>query len=87
MSAEDSNRAARGAPFWGILLLFLGVVFLLQTLDIIPWGLWSTLWRFWPVLLIVAGGNMLLSRYNTWAVSILILIVLCACLGIAIWQN
>lgn len=73
-------------PLWGLFLLFLGVTFLLQTFNVLPWGLWSTLWRFWPVLLINAGLSILLRRYNTWLVSILILTLLFGSLGIAIWQ-
>ncbi len=73
-------------PLWGLFLLFLGVTFLLQTLNVLPWGLWSTLWRFWPLLLINAGLSILLRRYNTWLVSILILTLLFGSLGIAIWQ-
>ncbi len=73
-------------PLWGLFLLFLGVTFLLQTLKVLPWGLWSTLWRFWPLLLINAGLSILLRRYNTWLVSILILTLLFGSLGIAIWQ-
>ena len=84
--AEKKPQAVVGVPIWGILLLFLGVVFLLQTLDILPWGLWGTLWRFWPVLIIVIGLGILLRRYNVWLVSLLMLAMLCACLGIAIWQ-
>jgi hypothetical protein len=45
-------------------LLFLGIVFLLQALDVLPWGVWGTLWRFWPVLIIIIGLNILLSRYS-----------------------
>jgi len=73
-------------PLWGLFLLFLGLTFLLQTLNVLPWGLWSTLWRFWPVLLINAGLSILLRRYNIWLVSILILILLFGSLGIAIRQ-
>ena len=85
MSEKEPQRVV-GVPIWGILLLFLGVVFLLQTLDILPWGLWGTLWRFWPVLIIIMGLGILLRRYNVWLVSLLILALLCACLGIAVWQ-
>lgn len=84
--AEKKPQRIAGVPIWGILLLFLGVVFLLQTLDVLPWGLWGTLWRFWPVLIIIIGLGILLRRYNVWLVSLLILAILCACLGIAIWQ-
>ncbi|MFC1897281.1 LiaI-LiaF-like domain-containing protein [Chloroflexota bacterium] len=84
--SEQRQKRAIGAPIWGIFLLFLGVVFLLQTLNILPWGLWAILWRFWPVLIIVTGLGVLLCRYNVWLVSLLILAVFGASLGIAIWQ-
>ncbi len=85
MSEKKPQRVV-GVPIWGILLLFLGIVFLLQTLDVLPWGLWGSLWRFWPVLIIIIGLGILLRRYNVWLVSLLILAILCACLGIAVWQ-
>ena len=85
MSKKEPHRVV-GTPIWGILLLLLGVVLLLQTLDVLPWGLWGTLWRFWPVLIIIIGVSILLRGYNLWLVSLLILAILAACLGIAIWQ-
>ena len=85
MSGKEPQRVT-GVPIWGILLLFLGVVFLLQTLDVLPWGLWGTLWRFWPVLIIIIGLGILLRHYNVWLVSLLILAMLGACLGVAIGQ-
>ena len=85
MSSKEPQGIV-GAPIWGIFLLFLGVVFLLQTLDILPWGLWGTLWRFWPTLIIIIGLSILLRRYNVWLVSLLVLVIFGACLGIAIWQ-
>ena len=83
---EKKQQQTVGAPIWGVFLLFLGVVFLLQTLDILPWGIWETLWRFWPVLIIIIGLGILLRHYNVWLVSLLTLAILGACLGISIWQ-
>ena len=85
MSEKEPQRVA-SAPIWGVFLLFLGIVFLLQTIGVLPWGLWGTLWRFWPVLIIIIGVGILLRRYNVWLVSLLILAMLGACLGIAAWQ-
>jgi len=85
MSGEKPQRVL-GVSIWGIFLLFLGIVFLLQTLSVLPWGLWGTLWRFWPVLIIIIGLGILLRRYNVWLVSLLVLAIFGACLGIAIWQ-
>jgi len=84
--SEKRLEIAHHIPIFGIFLLFLGVVFLLQTLNVIPWGLWGILWHFWPVLIIIIGLGILLRRYNPWLVSVLVLAVLFACLGIAIWQ-
>jgi len=84
--SEKKPQSVVGVSIWGIFLLFLGIVFLLQTLDVLRWGLWGTLWRFWPVLIIIIGLGILLRRYNAWLVSLLVLAVLGACLGIAIWQ-
>lgn len=85
MSREKPQRVL-GVSIWGIFLLFLGVVFLLQTLNVLRWGLWGTLWQFWPVLIIVIGLGILLRHYNAWLVSLLVLAILGTCLGIAIWQ-
>ena len=84
---EKKPQRVVGAPIWGIFILLLGVVLLLQTLDVLPWGLWGTLWRFWPVLIIIIGLSILLRRYNAWLLSLLILAILGGCLGIAIWQH
>ena len=84
--SEQKSPTGHHIPIWGIFLLFLGIVFLLQTLNILPWGLWGTLWRFWPVLIIAIGLGILLRHYNPWLVSALILVLLLASLGIAIWQ-
>ena len=86
MPGEKLQRRA-GVSIWGIFLLFLGIFFLLQTLNVLRWGLWGALWRFWPVLIIVSGLGILLRRYNAWLVSLLTLVVFGACLGIAIWQH
>jgi len=84
---EEKRQRERYAPMWGVVLLFLGIVFLLQSLDVLPWALWGTLWRFWPVLIIIVGLGILLGRYNVWLVSVLIMALLFACLGIAVWQS
>lgn len=46
----------RGGVFWGVVLVLLGAVWLLDNLNLLPFRVWSILW---PVLLILAGGWML----------------------------
>ncbi|MFC1933041.1 LiaI-LiaF-like domain-containing protein [Chloroflexota bacterium] len=84
---EEKQSGEHHIPLWGIFLLFLGIVFLLQSLNVLPWVLWETLWRFWPVLIIIGGLGILLRHYNVWLTSTLIAALLFACLGIAIWQH
>ena len=48
-----------GFPAGPVLLIALGVVFLLDTLDIVEIG---RLFRYWPVFLIALGGYMLYAR-------------------------
>ncbi len=84
---QERHSRENNIPMSGIFLLFVGTVLLLQSLDVLPWALWNTLWRFWPVLLIITGLGILLRRYNVWLVSALIMALLLACLSIAIWQQ
>lgn len=46
-------KRSRESLVWGIVLLVVGTIFLLETLDI---DAWDTAWRFWPVILIVWGA-------------------------------
>jgi hypothetical protein len=87
MSENTPHRHGSGAPVWGIILLFAGILLLLQTLNVLPWSLWDTLWRFWPALIIIIGLGILLRHTNAWLVSLIVIVILGACLGTAIWQH
>jgi len=86
MAEEKPQRRDACVPFWGIFFLFLGIVFLLQTLNVLPWGLWRTLGRFWPVILIALGICLVMRRFNVWLVSLIIFALFFGSLGIAYWQ-
>jgi hypothetical protein len=47
--------------FWGIFLVFIGGIFLLENFDIIDFN-WSYIWNFWPVILILIGVNILFKN-------------------------
>lgn len=62
---------------WGILLLFIGGVLLLENFGIIDFY-WRSVWRFWPIFLIIAGVNILFNKNKSQlggVVSIFILIM------------
>ncbi len=40
--------------FWGLILITIGVLFILKNLDVLYFS-WATVWRLWPVLLILWG--------------------------------
>lgn len=78
MSEVDfSNNRERHGSFSAILLIFLGIVFLLNNLNILPWTIWLSLWRLWPVILILAGLQTVFrgSKIADWLIYLLGLII------------
>lgn len=59
--------------FIGIILLFVGVVSLLATLDVIDFS-WFVAWRLWPMLFIFVGIAIL--PVKDWLKAILLLATL-----------
>jgi len=56
---EDKNKKdITGAIF----LVSIGLLFLLNTTNIVPWGIWLQIFRFWPILLILAGIKIILPE-------------------------
>ena len=55
------QRRQHNGLFWGIFLLTLGVLYLLRNAGWMQ-GDWHTLTDLWPVLLILAGVNLILNR-------------------------
>ena len=45
-----------------LLLIAVGLLFLFNTLGVLPWSLWDTIWRLWPVVLILIGVDILFGR-------------------------
>lgn len=58
----------------GIILVFIGGLFLLNTLDIIGYNFWNLLFRYWPVVLIIIGINILFKGSRLWWVSPILVI-------------
>lgn len=60
---------------WGVVLLFVGGVLLLDNLNVIEFY-WRNVWGFWPIFLIIAGVNLLLNRNGSQTGSIVSLGIL-----------
>lgn len=52
MSEDIKNK---NLPIGALVLIFLGVVFLLNNFGLIPWSSWNFLWKLWPLILIFMG--------------------------------
>lgn len=46
---------------WGLILVFIGGIFLLENFNVINFY-WGSVWRLWPLFLVVLGANMLFNR-------------------------
>jgi signal transduction histidine kinase len=74
----------RGGFVWPLILISAGVIFLLNNMGLLSWGVWDALWSLWPVLLIAIGLDILFGRRS--AIGALIaLVLIVALLGGAVW--
>ena len=55
-----NERKNQGRIFWGLLLIVLGVVFLLDRMGRLDFG--DLIGRYWPVIFILIGISILLSN-------------------------
>ncbi len=46
----------------GFIIIFIGIVLLLNTTELIPWTVWNIIIIFWPVLFIVLGIELLIEH-------------------------
>lgn len=78
---EEKAESQRRYPSltWPIILITAGVLFLLSNLNVLHVDFWN-LWRLWPVLLILAGLDIILGR-RTALGSILVTLVTIAVIG------
>lgn len=49
-----------------LILIFLGTVFLLQNTGVLPSTFWLSLWRLWPLILILAGVELMFAHRLPW---------------------
>lgn len=61
LNSEKWNYQFSERVLWGSFLIFAGIIFFLNTLDLLPWAIWTELLRFWPLLLILSGLQILLG--------------------------
>ncbi len=71
---------------WGVLLLFIGGVLLLDNFDIIEFY-WRNVWSFFPVFIIILGVNILFNRNNSQTGNIISLGILVVALSFLFFKG
>jgi hypothetical protein len=64
-----------------IILISFGLIFLLNNLGLIELNLWDVVMRFWPILLIAIGLDILIGRRSAWGAVIAAVVVLALLAG------
>lgn len=86
----DRRKRERPSFVWPIILITIGAVFLLNNLRLVEGDFWSTLWQWWPVLLIAIGLDSLFRRNEIAGPIFLIglgLVILVSNLGLVGWET
>jgi hypothetical protein len=77
--ATTARPSRRGRGVVGpLLLIFLGSVFLLQNMGVVPPDTWTNLWRLWPLVLVVFGVELLFGSRLHWLALTGLVVVLFA---------
>ncbi len=76
-----SDRTRRGGLVGPFLLIGLGVIFLLNNLDITTVSVWDVLIHLWPVILIAIGLDILIGRRSVWGSLLVLALILIVFVG------
>ena len=81
----DEQKRRRVSLVGPVILIGLGVVFLLNNMGLLAWSVWEVIFRLWPILLVAAGLEIILSRLSAWG-SLLALVLTVAIFAGALWM-
>lgn len=89
---NPSSRAGWRRPrskslVFPIVLIVTGVLLLLNNLGIVPWSVWLSLARLWPVVLILLGIDILVGRRHPWLGGGITALMLTVVLGVTVWTS
>lgn len=82
--AEEIRPKREGADdaWFGIVLISIGILFLLNTFGVVPWDVWGQFWRFCPLLLVFTGVKLVLGKsflanvISLFLVSVVVILVM-----------
>lgn len=71
---------------WGVILLFVGIVLLLENFNLIQFY-WRNVWSFWPVFLVISGVNILFNKNKSQVGNMISIGVLVVMLGVIFYKG
>jgi len=71
----------------GVIFILLGLILLANNFQILPWGVWYELLRFWPVILIAIGADLIFRKSSLSFLQILSPLIIIAAIGGAIYLS
>ena len=76
----QKRRGYNGDVFGAILLITIGILLLLNNFGVLPWSIWESLWKLWPIFLVSAGLQLVAG--DSWIANFVLGIVF----AIVVWQ-
>lgn len=86
MEEKPYRRRRGGSLVLPVLLIVLGVLFMLDNLNITSGIDWATIWKLWPILLIAFGLEIILGRRVSFGAIFLVVIIFVVAGG-AVWWS
>lgn len=83
MAAAEARRPRRPIA-WPVTLITFGALLLLSNLGYLTLSFWSTLWRFWPMILILVGIELLFGRRHPWIGAAIAIAVVAAAIALVL---
>jgi LiaI-LiaF-like transmembrane region len=80
---QPRARRGPGSIVGPLVLIFVGGVFLLQNAGVLPPSVWRDLWKLWPLVLVLAGLELLVGRRLPGLVAVAGLAIVVIALGVA----
>jgi len=59
---ERSCSKNEGDIFWGLLVVFFGLIFLGSAFGAITSNYWESIYSFWPLLIVLLGINIIIGK-------------------------
>jgi len=84
---KQGNTRRGGLPLGALLLIFIGVLMLLENFGIVPSGWWVGLLEYWPLVLIFLGLQMVLRPKFAWVGALVFFAVLATILYLTLGHS